>query len=190
MLAPNDLSHLDAIDPESGAVRAVIETPGGCPYKLKLDESLGLFTIDRVLPRGMAFPFDFGFFPGTRAEDGDPLDVMVLLEAPAYPGCVLPVRLIGVLEAEQVEEGETVRNDRLLAVLDAPKSPAKVHSLEDLPPGQLDQIEHFMLSFNRWAEREYHPLGRHGPEKARELLDRAREEAGKKSEAVAQGATT
>jgi inorganic pyrophosphatase len=174
MLPSVDLAHLDPVDPESGAVRAIIETPAGSRHKLKYDEELGLFTIDRVLPRGAEFPYDFGFIPSTRGEDGDPIDVLVLLEAPSYPGCALPVRLIGVVEAEQSEDGEKVRNDRLLAVLDAPKSPAKIHSLDDLPAGQLDEIEHFFVSFNRWAGREYRSLGRHGPDRARALLEQAR----------------
>src|SRR4051794_17548770 len=101
---------------KDGLVVAVIETPSGSGNKLKFDVELGAYRIDRVLPAGMRFPFEFGFVPGTLADDGDPLDVIVLLDSPAYPGSVVQVRLIGVIEAEQRERGKRAweRNDRLV----------------------------------------------------------------------------
>ena len=81
--------------------------------------------MSKVLPLGASFPFDFGFIPSTKGEDGDPLDVLVLTEEPAFVGCVLPALLIGVLEAEQTEKGETVRNDRLVAVIQTPLQSAR-----------------------------------------------------------------
>ncbi len=77
----------------------------GSGNKLKYDPELGAFKLDRVLPAGMTFPFDFGFLPQTVAEDGDPLDVIVLLDSPAFPGCVVPARLIGNIEARQKDAG-------------------------------------------------------------------------------------
>ena len=90
---------------EDDCVLVVIETPKGSPNKLTFEPRYGTFVLKGVLPAGAVFPFDFGFVPSTRADDGDPLDVLVLMDAPVYPGCIVPSRLIGVIEAEQTEEG-------------------------------------------------------------------------------------
>src|SRR5436189_4786599 len=81
----------------SNGVNVVIETPRGSRNKYAYDPRSGLFELRHVLPAGHAFPFDFGFIPSTRAEDGDPIDILVLLDAPTVPGCRLRVRLLGVL---------------------------------------------------------------------------------------------
>jgi inorganic pyrophosphatase len=90
-------------------VLVVIETPKGSPNKFAFEPRFGTFVLKGVLPAGAVFPFDFGFVPSTRAEDGDPVDVLVLMDAPAFPGCVVPSRLVGVIEAEQTEGGKTER---------------------------------------------------------------------------------
>ncbi len=100
-LAPGRLTHLDARDFESGDLNVIIETPKGSRNKFKFDEKLGIFTLKHVLPLGAVFPFDFGFIPSTRGEDSDPLDVLVLMDEPAFAGCLVPARLLGVIEAEQ-----------------------------------------------------------------------------------------
>jgi len=112
------LSQLPARDAASGLLNVVVDSPKGSRNKYKYEEDSGLWRLSKVLPLGMTFPFDFGFVPSTRGQDGEPLDVLILLEEPAFPGCVVPARLIGVLEAEQTEDGRTVRNYRLLAVLE------------------------------------------------------------------------
>ena len=86
---------IDLPKTDDGVALIVIETPRGSGNKLTYDPELGAFKLDRVLPAGMTFPFDFGFLPQTIADDGDPLDVIVLLDSPAYPGCVVPSRLVG-----------------------------------------------------------------------------------------------
>ena len=121
----------------------------------------------------MSFPYDFGFIPSTRADDGDPLDVLLLMDEPAFLGAVVPARLIGVLEAEQTEGGETIRNDRLIAVVETPYNPAEYHSLEELSSQRLKEIEHFFVSYNEVEGRQFKPLARHGPERAHELLQKA-----------------
>jgi inorganic pyrophosphatase len=104
-------------DRASTVIEVVIETPQGSRNKLKFDAAVGRFRLSHVLPTGMAFPFDFGFVPDTRADDGDPLDVLVLTDAPLPMGCLVDVRLVGVLEVEQREQdGSVVRNDRLIGV--------------------------------------------------------------------------
>src|SRR5262245_20289466 len=134
------LDRLPAWDPDSGRLLVVVETPRGLRNKYKYDPAYGLVRVDKVLPLGAAFPFDFGFVPSTRGEDGDPVDVLVLMYEPAFPGCVVTARLLVVIQAEQTEGGETLRNDRLIAVLDTPRNPASLHSLEDLDPQRLDEL--------------------------------------------------
>jgi len=107
---PNDLDSKKAI------CKAIIETPKGCRNKFDYDPDSNLFMLGGLLPEGMMFPFDFGFIPSTLGEDGDPLDVMVLMDAPAHVGCLIEIRLIGIIEANQTEDGETERNDRLIGV--------------------------------------------------------------------------
>lgn len=88
------------IDTENGTLNVVIETPRGHRNKYSFDHELGLFRLGGVLTAGAVFPFDFGFLPGTLAADGDPLDVLVLMDEPAFPGCLIPARLLGAIEAE------------------------------------------------------------------------------------------
>src|SRR6204780_1452133 len=112
-----DLSTLPPqLDAKKGTCRAIIETPKGCRNKFDFDRDSNLFKLGGLLPEGMMFPFDFGFIPSTRGEDGDPLDVMVLMDAPAHVGCLLQIRIIGIIEAKQAQGGKTERNDRLLGV--------------------------------------------------------------------------
>jgi inorganic pyrophosphatase len=93
------------------------------------------------------------------------------MDEPAFPGCVVPARLIGVLEAEQTEDSKTVRNDRLVAVVETPYNPAEFHSLEEVNGQRLDEIEHFFVSYNQMEGRQFKPLARHGTDRARELLE-------------------
>src|SRR5579872_5723759 len=90
-------------DKKKGVVNAVIETPGGSRNKFKYDEKLGFFSLSGVLPEGMVFPHAFGFVPRTKADDGDPEDILILMDEPSFAGCIVPSRLIGVIEAEQTE---------------------------------------------------------------------------------------
>ena len=116
------LAALPPFDRETKAVNVIVETPRGSRNKFKFDPELELFKLGSVLPAGMAFPYDFGYVPGTLSDDGDPLDVLLLMDVPATSGCLVLSRLIGVIEAEQKDERETVRNDRL-ASLRGPGSP-------------------------------------------------------------------
>src|SRR5918998_3541164 len=129
-----NLSALDAFAGDSGELNAIIETPKGSRNKFDYDEDAGLFKLGGVLPAGSVFPFDFGFVPSTLGGDGDPLDVLLLMDEPAFPGCLVEARLVGVVEAEQTErDGETTRNDRLVAVAAESRAHSKVRSLATLP---------------------------------------------------------
>lgn len=164
------LHQLPARHPNAGLFNVIVDTPKGSRNKYKYDEKQGLWRLSKILPLGATFPFDFGFIPSTRGEDGDPLDALVLVDEPTFPGCILPARLIGVIEAEQNQEGKTVRNDRLIAVVETPYNPPPFRSLDELSPQLLAEVEHFFISYNHIEGREFRPLGRHGPEKAQAMI--------------------
>lgn len=158
----------------AASVEVVVDTPKGSRNKYKFDEGRGVFLLHKVLPKGAAFPFDFGFIPDTRGDDGDAIDVIVLGEEPTFTGCRIPVRLLGVIEAKQTEKGKTIRNDRLVATAETPKIHPEEWSLDDLPSKLLDQIEHFFIAYNRAEGREFRPIGRRGPKAAAKLVEESR----------------
>src|SRR3954471_15779307 len=110
------LKKLRPFDRNSGNLNVVIETPKGCRNKYAFDFDLEGYRLKTVLPEGAVFPFDFGSIPGTVGEDGDPLDVLLLMDEPAFTGCLIEARVLGIIQAEQTSKGETTRNDRLVAV--------------------------------------------------------------------------
>lgn len=120
-------------------------------------------------------PFDFGFFPRTRAADGDPLDVLVLLDGPAHPGVTVPVRLLGVIEAEQTDRRGKApyRNDRLIAVAEGSTERGHLRKMSDLDEVLLSQIEAFFENYDRLSGKSFRPVGRRGPRVARKLLTKA-----------------
>jgi inorganic pyrophosphatase len=165
---------LDRIAPfEDDCVMVVIETPKGSPNKLAFEPRYGTFVLKGVLPAGAVFPFDFGFVPSTRAEDGDPLDVLVLMDAPVFPGCVVPSRLVGVIEAEQTEDGKTERNDRLLAVAANSAAHRSIRELRDLSSDLVAQIEHFFVSYNEMKGKRFKVKGQAGKKRALALVTAA-----------------
>ena len=167
-----DFSELSATDSHSGEVNVIIETPKGSRNKFDYDEERGLFKLGGVLPAGAVFPFDFGFVPSTLGEDGDPLDVLVLMDEPAFAGCLVPSRLIGVIEAEQTErDGATSRNDRLIAVAENSRDHDDVRSLDQVSQNLVAEIEHFFVSYNTIKGKQFKPLGRFGPERAGQLVE-------------------
>ena len=92
-------SKLPAFDDEKKQWYVVIETPKGSSNKYKYDEELETLVLSVVMPEGMSFPYDFGLIPRTLGDDGDPLDVLLLMDEPVFSGCTVPSRLIGVIEA-------------------------------------------------------------------------------------------
>ena len=165
---------LPPFDEESGDLNAVVETIKGSRNKFAYDEELGLFRLKGVLPAGASFPYDFGFVPSTKGDDGDPLDVLVLMDEPAFAGCLVPARLVGVITAERTERDGTVeRNDRLIAVASNSHTHEGVRQLHDLSSNLLDEIEHFFISYNVVKGKTFTPTGRSGPDVARRLVDDA-----------------
>jgi inorganic pyrophosphatase len=156
-----------------GLVHVIVDTPKGSGNKYKYDPELRLFKLSRVLPLGMHFPCDFGAIPSTAAADGDALDVALFTAHPSFPGCLMAVRLLGVLEAEQTEKGRTIRNDRLVAVPVTPVNKPDLRQLRDLPQGSMDELEQFFVGYNRAHGRKFKPLARRGPRYALQLLNAA-----------------
>ena len=175
------MSGPPAVDPTAlpihadGLVLVVIETPSGSGNKLKFDPELRVYRHDRTLPVGMSFPFEFGFIPQTLADDGDPLDAIVLLDSPVYPGCVIKARLIGVLEAEQQDGGGHAwkRNDRLLAVAGGPKAHASPRTIRDLDPFRLDAIGTFFVNYHSADGEGFRVTGHPGIKAAETAIRRA-----------------
>lgn len=167
---PTGINGLDAFD-EDEELNVIIETPKGSRNKYTFDEKLNLFKLGGILPLGASFPFDFGFIPNTLGGDGDPLDVLILMDEPAFAGCLVPSRLIGVIEAEQTEDGVTERNDRLIAIAVKSKTHDHVKTLADLNENIIEQIKHFFISYNQAKGKEFVPLGQFGERRARNVVE-------------------
>jgi inorganic pyrophosphatase len=177
MAAIHELPH--QLDREKRECWVVIETPKGRRNKFKYLPESGLFSLSHVLPQGFNFPFDFGFVPSTLAEDGDPLDMIVLMDEPAHVGCLLRIRIIGVMRVQQTEKGKTVANDRLLGVTLQTFEYADVYSFEQLPKNFVNQIAEFLALYNKNAGKQDEVTGIEGAESALRLLEEAAERAGK-----------
>ncbi len=144
---------------EAAELTVVIETPRGSRNKLKYEPSAQSFKLSKVMPEGMVFPYDFGYIPSTKAEDGDPLDVLVLTDEPLFPGCLVDCRLIGAIEAEQEQDGQKYRNDRLIAVATASLLYSDLKNIDDLNPKVLKQIEEFFVNYQRVRGVMFRVLG-------------------------------
>ncbi|MGE5610064.1 MAG: inorganic diphosphatase [Bacillota bacterium] len=167
------MSQLQAFDEVQQQWHVIIETPKGSHNKYKYEESLGLFTLSGVLPEGMSFPYDFGYLPATLGEDGDPLDVLLLMDHPAFCGCVVPSRLVGVIQAEQRERDGTVqRNDRLVAIPIKCRVYSDCQDLRQLNAHRLHEIQEFFVSYNRVHEKEFKVLGVQGSREAETLAQK------------------
>ncbi len=157
---------------ETGTVHVVVETPKDSRHKYTWDEDLCLFRLKRTLPAGMVFPTDFGFIPGTRGGDGDPLDVLLFGDAPAAVGVVAEAVVIGMIECEQTRAGtpEPFRNDRLLAVMTESMDFAAVRMPDHLGNERLMQLSAFFEQYHRLSGGSVKLLGVLGPDDARAAL--------------------
>ncbi len=124
-------------------VRAIIEITGGSKNKYELDKESGILRLDRVLYSAVHYPADYGFIPGTLAEDGDPLDVLVLLKEPTFPGCEVDIRPLGILH--MLDRG--VPDEKILAVPEHDPLQAEFTELGDVPKHLLAQIQHFFQTY-------------------------------------------
>ena len=175
-VSPERAPALDELSTWSGRhLNVVIETPKDQPNKLTYDPKAGTMRLSKVLPLGMVFPFDFGFVPSTLGDDGDPVDVLVLMDAPAPAGCLVAARLVGVLRCTQREDGEEpIENDRFLAVAEEASTYRDIRDIRDLNGPLLDQIEAFFIQYNALAGRQFKVHRRQGAKAAKRAVEAAR----------------
>jgi inorganic pyrophosphatase len=152
-------------------LRVIIETPKRSRNKFAYNPDLHVFELKKVLPAGMTFPYDFGFVPSTKADDGDPVDVLVLMDEPAFAGCMLMCRPIGVIEGEQSEKkGKKERNDRIVAVEQDAHSFADIKTIDDLGKEFEKELEEFFVNYHKLSGKQFRVLGVKGIDQARKLV--------------------
>lgn len=170
-----DPTRLKAFDKdETDLVTVIIETPKGSRNKYAFDPDERIFALTKVLPAGMAFPYDFGFVPSTKGGDGDPLDVLVLMDEPAFPGCKLTCRIIGVIQGEQGDKKRTERNDRVVAIENENHSYAHVKRIDDLGKRFERELEEFFVNYHCLSGKKYRILAVKSRAAARHCVEQAR----------------
>jgi len=170
-----DLSILPhCLDKEALTVRAIVETPSGRRAKFDYDPESGLFALHDVLPAGMAFPMAFGFVPNTLAEDGDPLDIIILADEELPVGCLAEVKLLGVIEACQTErDGRENRNDRLIGRILKSRIYADVHDLDCLGRAMIGELTSFFETYNMLKGKHFQVTAVSDPHRACALIEQA-----------------
>ena len=151
---------------ETEQVNAIVETPKGSRNKYTYDQDADLCKLKKALPAGMMFPFDFGFIPSTLAEDGDPMDILVLTDAPTFPGCLVECKILGIIKVEQFKNGAYVRNDRVVGLHDDSRMFGSVLHIDQLEEGLVKEIINFFESYNNSSDDVFKHLGNEGPEEA------------------------
>jgi inorganic pyrophosphatase len=147
-------------------VYAVVETPRGSRAKLEFDPKLGAFTLAKPLLAGLTYPYDWGFIPSTKAQDGDPLDVLIIHDAATYPGLVLQCKPIGVLEVLQSSNGKKERNDRMFVVPDRSPFEGDLQDIRRLPARAIEELEKFFEATDALESKKLRFLGWRGPARA------------------------
>lgn len=149
-----DLSRIPA-QPKPGLLNVLIEITAGSKNKYEFDKDLNAFALDRVLYGSVMYPFDYGFVPNTLADDGDPLDGMVIMDQPTFPGCVIAARPIGMME--MIDGGD--RDEKILCVPDKDPRYAGVKSLKDIAQHRLDEIAEFFRTYKNLEKKSVEILG-------------------------------
>ncbi len=155
-------------------IDVVIETPKGSAQKYDYVPNTPFFKLKKILPSGMVFPYDFGFVPKTKGEDGDPLDVILISEFNSFPGIIIKCRLIGGIKAEQSEEEgskKMIRNDRFLAIPKCSNIFQNIGKMEELPVQITDDLEEFFVDYNKLEGKKFKVLEKIGPRDARRLIE-------------------
>ena len=163
--------HLDS---KARTVRAIVETPPGHRSKFNYSPDSGLFELHDILPAGMSFPMAFGFVPNTLAEDGDPIDIVVMADEDLPVGCLASVRLLGVIEAVQTDrDGTSNRNDRLIGRIEKSRIYADVDDLECLGPAMVDELTRFFETYNELKGKNFAVKAVSDPGRACALIEEA-----------------
>jgi inorganic pyrophosphatase len=167
-------TQLKPVDKKDGILQVIVETPKGSRNKYAFDPDQGIFALKKVLPAGMTFPYDFGFLPQTLADDGDPIDVLLLMDEPAFAGCAVRALLVGVIEGEQLDGKKKVRNDRIVAVAEANHMYAHIRRMKDLPKQFLKELQEFFVNYHNLEGKKYRLLGCKEATAAMTLIKQAR----------------
>jgi inorganic pyrophosphatase len=159
---------------KDGDVHVVVETPRGSAAKLEFDPELQVFTLSKPLILGLTYPYDWGFVPSTKGEDGDPIDALVLHDAATAPGLVLKCKIIGVLQVQQSKKGKKgIRNDRVIAVPRESHREKADKDARNLPKQVREEIEKFFVATDELEDKELKFLGWKGPKTGERLIDAA-----------------
>ncbi len=161
-----DLSLIPA-QPKPGLVNVLIEIPGGSKNKYEFDKDINAFALDRVLYASVQYPFDYGFIPNTLADDGDPLDGMVIMDQPTFPGCVITARPIGMLG--MIDGGD--QDEKILCVPDKDPRYAGVKTLADVAQHRLDEIAEFFRTYKNLEKKVTEITGWQDADKVQSLVD-------------------
>ena len=151
---------------EDGDVCVVVETPRSSRAKFDYDPKLKSFTLSKSLLTGLTYPHDWGFVPSTQADDGDPIDVMVVHDAATFPGIILTCRVIGILQIEQKHKGKSLRNDRVFAVPRDSHSEQALKDVSDLSKPIRQELEKFFKATDELEDKKLTIIGWKGPKAA------------------------
>jgi inorganic pyrophosphatase len=154
---------------KDGSVNVLVEIPCGSRNKYEYDEELDVIALDRTLYSAVHFPTDYGFVPGTKASDGDPIDALVMVEEPTFPGCLIRVRLLGVLT---IEDDKGVKEPKLLAVPIAEPRFAEYNDIKDVPAHLLREIENFFDIYKQLEDNTVKTRGWQGAQQAEKALEK------------------
>jgi inorganic pyrophosphatase len=155
---------------KDGDIYVVVETPRGSRAKFAYDPKLKAFTLTKSLLTGLTYPHDWGFVPSTKADDGDPMDMMLIHDAATFPGLVITCRVIGILQIEQKSDGKTERNDRLFAVPRRSHSEQDLRDVRELSKPVQQELEKFFIATDELEDKKLNILGWKGPKAGLQAL--------------------
>ena len=147
-------------------IEVVVEIPRGSRNKIEFDETAGVFRLDRVLSSAVFYNFEYGFIEGTRADDGDHTDALVIIDEPTFTGCRVWARPVGVL-AMRDEKGEDFK---ILCVAEGDPNQAHVKRLDQIRPHRLVEIEHFFQTYKLLEDKTVDVVGWEDRDRAHEIL--------------------
>ena len=170
-MIPSSLYDLDPGPEIPELVRMIVEIPKNSTNKYEYDGRLGVFRLDRALYSPMHYPGDYGFIPGTLAEDNDPMDILCLVNEPSFTGCMIEVRPVGILNMVDNEEGD----QKVLAVPNRNPRYDQIHTMDQVFPHVKREIEHFFTIYKELEGRIARMEGWGGPKEARRAILRSRQ---------------
>ncbi len=165
------LYDIEPGDESPEVVRMIVEIPMGSANKYEYDAEFGLFRLDRSLYASVHYPGDYGFIPGTLAEDHDPLDILVLVSNPSITGCLMMVRPVGILN--MIDSSE--RDQKILAVPTRNPRFEQIHTIDQVFPHTRREIEHFFTIYKELEGKRTVMEGWGGPKEARKAILESRQ---------------